>query len=87
MSAHVMLRSLRASDVPHPEAPGACEVKVVRERDLEGFCIAKGVTRVANRYNQLRLRTYYTIRNPTAWTGYRTADSIAAVRAMIEAAP
>lgn len=83
----LQLKNLKASDIPHPESQHADEVKVVRERDQEGFMVAKGSAPYNNRFGQRRHRIYYTIRNDTAWQGYKTADSIADVRAIIGGAP
>lgn len=79
MNTHIMLSKLKASDIPSPLAANAHEVKVVRDRDLEGFMVAKGIAS-GN-------RTYYSVRNATVWQGYQIADSIAAVRTLIGAAP
>lgn len=74
----IMLAKLRASDIPSPFAPNAAEVKVVRERDLEGFMVAKG--------HDAKGGFYYTVRNATAWNGYKLANSINDVRAIIRSA-
>lgn len=76
--SHIMLSKLRAADILPPEAPGPESVKVVRDRDLEGFEVSSG--RDGGR------RVHYTVRNANIWPGYRFAVSIRELRALIEKA-
>lgn len=72
---HISLARLRASDIPSPFAPDAREVRVTRERDAEGFMVAKG--------HDSKGGFYYTVRNATAWRGYKIENNIAGVRRLI----
>ena len=70
---HVMLAKLRASDVPPTGY-----LKVVRERDLEGFDVKRLPSRGPHRY---------LVENATTWADGWPAHDLRQVRAAISAAP